>query len=103
MERWHMGFIKNRAIKKQWKKFVKSEEFMDYSCFYKSIKNTAQSMMVNMVDFIFIEDVYTSFLELSELNSNISIMLSTSSYETFQLCKERVDYFMTKRTENWYI
>ena len=98
-----MELFKNRTIMKQWKDFVKSDDFMDYRCFYKSIKITAQTMMLNMIDFIFIDDVFTAFLELSELNNTIDIMLSTNSYETLHLCKERVDYLLKEKSENWYI
>lgn len=95
--------IYKRKIKKQWKQFIKHEEFADYFSFYKAIRNTAQSMMLAMVDFLFIEDIYTAFMELLELNNNIDIMLSTDSSETISLCKQRIDYLMANKLENWYI
>lgn len=95
--------INKKIVRKQWKNFVKKETFADYFSFYKSIRNTAQSLMLQMVDFLFINDVYVAFLELLELTNNIDIMLSSKSYETISLCKQRVDYMMRERAENWYI
>lgn len=95
--------INKKIVRKQWKNFVKKETFVDYFSFYKSIRNTAQSLMLQMVDFLFINDVYVAFLELLELTNNIDIMLSSKSYETISLCKQRVDYMMRERAENWYI
>ncbi len=97
------GIMNKRKVKKQWKTFIKKEEFIDYYSFYKSIKNTAQNMMLHMVDFLFMEDVYSAFIELLELNNNIDIMLSTTSSETIELCKERIDYLLTNRIYNWYL
>jgi hypothetical protein len=95
--------ISKKQIKKQWKKYIKKEEFVDFLSFYKSIKCTAQSMMLEMIDFLFLESIYNAFIELLELNNNIDIMLSTHSYETIMLCKERVDYLLRERAENWYL
>lgn len=95
--------INKRLVKKQWKKYIKKENFVDYFSFYKSIKNTAQSMMLQMIDLLFIEDIYVAFLELLELTNNIDIMLSSKSYETISLCKQRIDYMIQNKAENWYI
>lgn len=94
---------KNKEMYKNWKRFIKKEEFFDYFSFYKAIKNTAESMALQMIDFLFLDDIYTAFLELLELTNNIEIMLNTKSYETMQLCKQRVDYFLQNRIENWYL
>ena len=44
--------INKRAVKKQWKNFLSNEEFIDYFSFYRAIKNTAQSMALQMIDFL---------------------------------------------------
>ena len=95
--------INKRAVKKQWKNFLSNEEFIDYFSFYRAIKNTAQSMALQMIDFLFIDDIYCAFLELLELNNNIDIMLSSNSYETIQLCKQRIYFLLINKAENWYL
>ena len=95
--------INKKAVKKQWKSFLSNEEFVDYFSFYRAIKNTAQSMALQMIDFLFIDDIYCAFLELLELNNNIDIMLSSNSYETIQLCKQRIDFLLKNKAENWYL
>lgn len=92
-----------KLLKKQWKDFLKKEEYIDYLAFYKSMRNVAQGIMLQMIDFLFIEDVYVAFLELLELNNNIDIMLSTKSYETMKLSKQRVDFLLQEKAENWYL
>ena len=49
--------INKKAVKKQWKNFLSNEEFVDYFSFYRAIKNTAQSMALQMIDFLFIDDI----------------------------------------------
>ena len=95
--------INKKEIKNQWKNFLSNEEFVDYFSFYRAIKNTAQSMALQMIDFLFIDDIYCAFLELLELNNNIDIMLSTKSYETQMLCKQRVDFLLKEKAKNWYL
>lgn len=95
--------MNRRKIKKQWKGFLKKEEFFDYNSMYRTIHNTAQSMMLQMVDFLFIEDIYNAFIELLELNNNIDIMLAEKSPESIALCKERIDFLLQNKMENWYI
>lgn len=97
------SLINKGKVQKQWKRFIKKEEFVDYFSFYRAMKNTAQSMMLQMIDFLFLEDVYSAFMELLELNNNIDIMLLTDSNETIQLCKQRIDYLMKNKIGNWYI
>ena len=95
--------INKKAIRKQWKSFFKNEEFADYTSFYSAIKNVAYSMALQMIDFLFIDDIFCIFLELLELANNVDIMLSTKSNETKSLCKERIDYFLQNKAENWYL
>lgn len=97
------GLINKNKVKKQWENFLNKEEFVDQFCFYRAIKNTAQSMMLQMVDFLFIEGVYDAFMELLELNNNIDIMLCTDSEETVNLCKQRINYLLKNKIDNWYI
>ena len=95
--------INKRKVRKQWKNFIKKETFSDYFCFYKAIQNTAKSMMLQMIDFLFIEDVYFAFLQLVELNENIDIMLETENIETINLCKKRIDFLLQNKIGEWYI
>ena len=96
-------FLNKKKIQKEWKNFIKKEEYVDYLSFYKSIQNTAKSMMLQMMDFLFIDDIYVSFLELIEMSNNIDIMLSTKNFETQRFCKERVDFMLSRKALNWYI
>ena len=98
-----MDLLSKKKIKKQWKSFIKREEFDSYYSFYKSLLNTTQSMLVQMTDFLFIEDVYVAFLELLELHSDLTLILQTESDTTYNLCKYRINYLLQNKLENWYI
>ena len=95
--------INKKAIRRQWKYYLKNEEFADYLAFYRGIKNIAYSMALQMIDFLFIDEVYCVFLELLELGNNVDIMTSTKSPETRRLCKERIDYLLQNKADNWYL
>ena len=96
-------FLNKKIMNKEWKRFIKKEEYVDYLSFYKSLQNTAKCMMIQMLDFLFIDDIYVAFLELAEVVNNIDIMLSTKNLETERLCKERVDFMLSRKALNWYI
>lgn len=95
--------INKKTTKKQWKKFLKTEEFVDHFAFYRAIQMSAKSMIAQMIDFLFMDEIYIAFLELLELNNNIDIMLKSKSYEVQSLCKERIDFFLREKAENWYL
>ena len=65
--------INKKTTKKQWKKFLKTEEFVDHFAFYRAIQMSAKSMIAQMIDFLFMDEIYIAFLELLELNNNIDI------------------------------
>lgn len=95
--------ISKKQIKTEWKNFLKNEEFIDYFSIYKAIQNTTRNIMLQMVDFLFIDDIYVAFLEMIELNNNIEIMITSKSQETVTLCKERVDWLIKYKVENWWL
>lgn len=92
-----------KKIKKTWKGFFKEEDFFDYFSMYKAIQNSAQSIIIQMLDFLFIDSVYIAFLELLELNNNIDIMFNEKSPEVKKLCRERINYLISNKIENWYL
>lgn len=98
-----MNLLSRKQIDKQWKKFIKKDEFDNYYSFYKALLNTTQSIMLQMMDFLFIEDIYVAFLELLELHSDLSMLLETKSNKTYEMCKYRINYLLQNKLENWYI
>ena len=97
------ALVNKKEIKKNWKNFIKNEEFVDYFSIYRAIQNSIKSMIPQMIDFLYIEDVYNVFVQLLEVNNNIDIMLSSKSNETINLCKQRVDYLIREKAYDWWI
>ena len=86
--------INKKTTKKQWKKFLKTEEFVDHFAFYRAIQMSAKSMIAQMIDFLFMDEIYIAFLELLELNNNILAALSYEGDFTFFNLENFINQFI---------